>query len=227
MKYLDVYLRQPRWMLHPMQAFIRDEDVVEYEELQAWAGIGGDQPVEYVLFYVEAEREPYAAALDAVESIRWYDLTSVADGAFYAYICQETRSEDRSWRESFADLSVVPVPPVVYDSDAAFHMTLVGTGEDLQTMLSALPEDIDVTVEAIGEYDRRHAPVVGGLTDRQLEAVEVAAELGFYAVPREAGVASVADELGCAASTASDLLQKAESQVMRRLARRYGRQTSE
>ena len=223
MKYLDVTMSQPRWMLHPMQEFIRDGDAVQYEELQAWTGMASERPVEYVLFYVEADREPYEAALDDVDSIRWYDLTPVDDDSFYVYLCQETRTEDVSWRRAFADLNVAPVPPVVYDSDASFHMTLVGTGADLQAMLSALPEAIDVTVEAIGEYDRRHAPVVGDLTDRQLEAVETAAELGFYEVPREAGVAEVAAALDCADSTASTLLQEAEARVMRRLVGRYSR----
>jgi len=221
-KYLDVSLRQPRWMLHPMQEFIRDGDAVDYEELRAWTGVASDRPIEYVFFYVEADRAPYEAALEDVDSIRWYDLTPVDDGAFYLYVCQETRPEDQSWREAFAELSVVPVPPMVYDSDATFYMTLVGTGEDLRTMLSELPEEIDITVEAIGEYDRGHAPIVGELTNRQLEAVTAAVERGFYQVPREAGVAAVAERLDCAESTASTLLRKAESRVMSRLVGRYG-----
>ena len=56
-----------------------------------------------------------------------------------------------------------------------------------------------------------------------LRAVETAAELGFYEVPREAGVAEVAAALDCADSTASTLLQEAEARVMRRLVGRYSR----
>ncbi|RDI71904.1 helix-turn-helix domain-containing protein [Halopelagius longus] len=223
MKYLDAKLSQPRWMLHPMQEFIRDGDAVRYEELQAWSGVTGDREVEHELFYVEADREPYEDALRAVDSVRWYDLTPIDDGSFYVYICQETRPEDVAWREAFADLNLVLVPPVVYDADAAFHVTLVGPGEDLRTVLSDLPDVVDATVKAVGEYDRRHAPVAGELTARQLTAVETAVELGFYEVPRRAGVADVADELDCAPSTASDLLQRAESSVMRRVVERNGR----
>lgn len=222
-KYLDVRLSQPRWMLHPMQEFIRDDDAVRYEELQAWSGVAGERAVEHELFYVEADRQRYEAALSAVDSVRWYDLTPIDESSFYVYVSQETRPEDVAWREAFADLNLVLAPPVVYDADAAFHMTLVGPGEDLQAMLRDLPEEIDVTVKTVGEYDRRHAPVAGELTTRQLEAVETAVELGFYEVPREAGVAAVADALDCAPSTASDLLQRAESRVMRRLVERHGR----
>lgn len=222
MKYLNVRLFQPDWMLHPMQRFIREGDAVRYEELRSWNIAAREDDVEYELFYAEADREPYEAAIEAVESIRWYDLTAIDDDSFYVYVCQETREEDVRWREAFAALNLIVVPPVIYDAEAAFYMTVVGTGEDLQAMLESLPEEIDVTVDAVGEYDRRHAPVSGDLTDRQLEAVEVAVDAGYFEVPREAGVSDVAEELGCASSTAATLLQKAQARVMRRLVRRYG-----
>ncbi|ADD04541.1 HTH-10 family transcription regulator [Natrialba magadii ATCC 43099] len=226
MKYLDVCLSQPDWMLHPMQRFIRDTDAVRYEELQAWNVDARDPTLEYELFYVEADREPYETALESVDSIRWYDLTTVDDDAFYLYVCQETRDEDVRWREALTALDLVIVPPIAYDSTAAFSVTVVGTSENLQTMLEMLPDEIDVAVRAIGEYDRRHAPLVADLTDRQLEAITTAVDAGYFEVPREAGVAEVADELGCASSTASRLLQKAQARVMRRLVRRYGRKWS-
>ncbi|AEH36892.1 helix-turn-helix domain-containing protein [Halopiger xanaduensis] len=223
MKYLDVRLRQPDWMLHPMQRFIREEDAVRYEELRTWNILGPEGDREYELFYAEADREAYVEAIEAVDSVRWYDLTPIDDDSFYVYICQETREEDVRWRQSFAALDLVIVPPVIYDSEAAFYMTVVGAGEDLQAMLEGLPDEIDVTVRAIGEYDRHHAPLTGDLTERQLEAVAAAVEVGYYEVPREAGVEVVADRLGCASSTAATLLQKAQARVMQRLVQQRGR----
>jgi predicted DNA binding protein len=55
------------------------------------------------------------------------------------------------------------------------------------------------------------------LTDRQREAVRAAVEAGYYAVPREASLADVAEAIGCAESTASEHLRRAEAAVMRRL----------
>ncbi|WP_121741269.1 helix-turn-helix domain-containing protein [Natronorubrum halophilum] len=223
MKYLDVRLYQPDRMLHPMQRFIREEDAVRYEELRTWNIAGREDGLEYELFYAEADREPYETAIEAVDSVRWYDLTPIDDESFYVYICQETREADVRWREAFAALDLVVVPPVIYDAEAAFYMTVVGAGEDLRAMLEGLPDEIDVTVRAIGEYDRRHAALGGDLTERQLEAVETAADVGYYEVPREAGVDAVAERLDCASSTAATLLQKAQSRVMGRLVRRRGR----
>ncbi|ELY94000.1 bacterio-opsin activator HTH domain-containing protein [Natrialba hulunbeirensis JCM 10989] len=223
MKHLDVRLSQPDWMLHPMQRFIRETDVVRYEELLTWNVVGREDGLEYELFYAEADRGPYEARIETVDSVRWYDLTPIDDETFYVYICQETRPEDIRWREAFAALDLVVVPPIVYDSAADFYMTIVGAGDDLQALLEGLPDEISVDVRAIGEYDRRYVPLSGDLTDRQFEALEAAVEIGYFEVPREAGVDEVADELGCASSTASRLLQKAQARVMQRLVGRYSR----
>lgn len=222
MKCLDARFRQPKWMMHPMQRFARESDLVYYEELQAWNLIGSNPGIEYELFYIEAEREPYEAKLDAVESVQWYDLTQV-DESFYTYICQQTRKEDTEWRQAFVALDLLVVPPIVYDNAGDFYVTVVGGAENIRTMLDRLPDEIDITVNMIGEYDRRHIAVAGDLTDRQLEAVTVAADLGFYEVPREATVENIANALDCASSTASNLLQKAEGSVMKHVVNRHGR----
>ncbi|WP_293028346.1 helix-turn-helix domain-containing protein, partial [Natronococcus sp.] len=179
--------------------------------------------LEYELFYVAGERGPYEDALETVDSVRWFDLTPVNGSSFYCYVCQETREADVRWRRAFAALDLLVVPPIVYDSTAAFSMTVVGTGENLRAMLDGFPDEIDVTVRAIGEYDRRHASLVDDLTDRQLEAVAAATDVGYFEVPREGRVDDVAETLDCASSTASRLLQKAQARVMQRLVQRYGR----
>jgi len=220
MKYLRLSLRQPDWMLHPMQQFIRERDVVQYEELLSWnIETGGE--TEYELFYVEAKREPYEEAITSVGSIRWHRITAIDDESFYVYLCQKTRPEDETWREAYTSLNLVVLPPVVYDSDASFEMTLVGAGDDLRTLLDALPEDIEVTVHAIGEFDRRHETIATDCTERQFEALQSAVETGYYDVPRSGSLAAVADELGCAEGTASDLLRRGESAVISRLIQRY------
>jgi predicted DNA binding protein len=220
MKYLRVTLRQPDWMLHPMQRFIRERDVVKYEELLSWnIETGGD--TEYELFYVEADREPYEEVLASVSSVRWYEITDIDDDSFYLYLCQETRPEDETWREAYTALNLVVLPPIIYNPDASFEMTLVGGGDDLRTLLDGLPSDVDTTVHAIGSFDRRHETVATDCTDRQFEALGVAVAEGYYDVPRTGSLAAVARELDCAESTASDLLRNAESAVIKRLITRY------
>jgi len=211
MNYLDVRLRLPAELSHPMVEFIREADVVDYEELLTW---NVREAVEYELFYVVAEIDAYRERIATVDSIRWYELTPVDDDAFYVYVCQERRAAEAAWREAFADRDILVVPPIRYHDDGTFDVTLLGDGENLRAVVEGLPDSVEATVLEVGDYDRRHPRVTGDVTDRQLEAARVAVDAGYYERPREASLAAVADRLDVAESTASNLLQEAESRVM-------------
>lgn len=215
-KYLDATLDLPPALQHPMERFLRGSDAVRREELLAWNTSPED--VEYALFFVEGDREAYRDRIRDVESVREVTLTPIDRDSFYSYVCQETREEEEAWRRAFARRNLVVVPPLSYD-ERGVRITVVGASADLQALLDDLPGGIDVTVHEVGDYDRRHATVAGGLTDRQLEAVAAAVDVGYYAVPRGGSLADVAAELDCAESTASNHLRKAESRVMGRIVR--------
>lgn len=220
MRYLRARLDLPRAMRHPMQQFIRESDAVEREELLTWNLLPG-RDVEYALFYVVGDIDPYREVIDTVDSIPEYTLTPIDDETFYSYVCQETREADTAWRAAFADLNLVVMPPVRYDSRGRTHLTVVGTESALSSVVADLEENpemgVGVEILEIGDFDRRHGSIAGRLTERQLEVVETAAELGYYAVPREASLETVADAVGVARSTASTVLRRAESSVMRAL----------
>ena len=220
MKYCTLHLRQPDRLLHPMQRFIRDEDVVSYEELLAW-NVRPGEPTEYELFYAEVtDADRYLAAVEDVESIRWHRSSRASEDSLYVFVCQETREDDVAFRRAFGRLELIVVPPIIYDDDAAMALTVVGQEADLGALIESVPADIDVRVAEVGTYNHPHTTIVGRLTDRQTEAVEAATDLGYYDVPRTASLAAVADALDCAESTASTLLRKAESSVMPRLLER-------
>jgi glutathione S-transferase len=221
MKYIDVRIRLPDAMLHPMQAFIRHEDAVRYEEMLAWR-TRPDKEVEYALYYVEAELESYREAVREVETIIECRITPIDDESAHVWACEETRPETQAWRDAFADRQLIVIPPIRFDDDAAMEMTIVGDGTEMHQTLETMPTAVDVTVNEIGTYDRRGGTLAGTLSDRQLAAAETALRLGYYAVPREGSLADVADALGCAESTASTLLRRAERNLLSRVLDRYG-----
>lgn len=150
MKYLDVRLLLPRELMHPMQAFIRDEDVVAYEELLTW-NVLEDRDVEYELFYVVADRGRYREQVASVDSVRWFELTPIDGDSFYVYVYQERRAEDAAWREAFAALEILVVPPIRYHDDGRFDVTLLGDGENLRAVVDGLPESVETTFLEVGE----------------------------------------------------------------------------
>ena len=221
MKYLDMRVHLPDRMLHPMQAFIREEDAVRYEEMLAWR-VRPDEGVEYALYYVEADVERYREAVRGIETVVDCRITPIDDGAAHIWVCEETRPETRAWRDAFADRQLIVVPPVRFDDAAGMSMTVVGDGGDIHETIESVPPEVDVTVNAIGTYDRRGGTLAGGLTDRQVAAVDTALRLGYYEVPRDGTLEDVAEALGCAESTASVLLRRAERDILSRILDRYG-----
>lgn len=53
-----------------------------------------------------------------------------------------------------------------------------------------------------------------GLTDRQREALRTAYQLGYFEIPRRTSLEAVADELGVAASSASERLRRAQTELV-------------
>lgn len=186
------------------------------EELWAWNQLGETLTA---LFYVEGDIDAYRDAIETVDTIRRYDLTPVGDDAFYTYVEEAHREENEAWMTAFARPTLVVVPPVLYRDDGSTVFTVVGSADDLQALVEGLPNEIGLDVDRIGEYDDRHtAGTTPSITARQQEAVGVALELGYYDQPRSASLEAVADRLGCATSTASELLRRAERAALSTIA---------
>lgn len=71
---------------------------------------------------------------------------------------------------------------------------------------------IEFTIEHIRDIDASQADRL--LTDRQQEVLATAAEKGYYQAPRESTLGDVADTLGIANATCSDVLHRAEGHII-------------
>lgn len=176
--------------------------------------LGGENSTgnpETLLFYVEGDREACKAVLSSGLQIEDYDIMPGSEDGFFLYVRATIWDQHKSLVEAFHRETVVTIPPVEFRSDRTMHLTVIGKSDELQAAIDELPDGIDVDILRIGGYtdafDRR-------LTDRQQEALSAAWTIGYYAVPREGDLETVADELGCATSTASDLLRRAEAQLV-------------
>ncbi|MFB9805131.1 helix-turn-helix domain-containing protein [Haladaptatus pallidirubidus] len=215
MKYVRLTLRHPPELRNPMRSFIMEHDAMERAELLNWNLSHADR--DYVLFRIVGDTEAYEDAIEGEPLILAYELTPLSDASFYAYIEHAKRDVDDEFRTAFEGTSILVVPPITYTSDGAMRMELVGKAKDMNVVLEGLDSDIDMAVEQIGEYDTPQTRLWSELTERQQEAPGIAVEVGYYDVPRESGVEAVAEELDCAASTASTHLRNAESKIVREL----------
>lgn len=62
--------------------------------------------------------------------------------------------------------------------------------------------------------DREPEPPGDGLTDRQYEALRTAYELGYFNIQRQASLEEVAAELDISASSVSERLRRAQTQLI-------------
>lgn len=135
-----------------------------------------------------------AAEMEAIESV---ETVHVDEDAGYVLVVVRPEEEPlvAARRRETGVRGVIPWLPVVY-RDGTMRVRVVGDPARLQEMLERGPAGVEVTVEEIGEFRGSIDTAWAGLSARQREALEVAAELG------------------CAPQTASDHLQKAEGRVI-------------
>ncbi|WP_423998620.1 helix-turn-helix domain-containing protein [Haloarcula salina] len=214
MKYLHLRIRYERAYQHPMQRLLTDCDDIERSWLVTW-NLQDEGDVLRTLFYIIGDRERYEREIAAAEQTIDYDITPVHEGTFYAYVREREMEIFKRFRAAFARPSLVVVPPLAYRPHGIVDFDVVGEPADLERVLDELPDEISAQVSEVGEYDVQPGAPADNLTSRQREAVRAALDVGYYEVPRVGSVADVAERLGCATSTASNHLQKAEGRLVR------------
>lgn len=106
------------------------------------------------------------------------------------------------------------IPPIRWNDDGSNTFALIGTEEDIQAAVAGVPTAVQVDIEEVGGTAVRPEQVRGQLSNQQRKAVKTAVTVGYYDTPRGTTIERIADEMGCAHSTASEHLQRAESKVM-------------
>jgi predicted DNA binding protein len=197
----------PPEMAHPLHRRLARTDGVSRMELLQW----GPTAAVTTLSWYDASPETVRTVLDAVETVTSTELVEGDDGT-YAFVRQSAYELDAEVLELVERSHVVFLPPVTFfaDGDAVFEA--VGETPAVSALYARLRELLDARIERVDDF--RRGPSSAALTDRQRSALEAAAALGYYEVPRTASVEDVATELGCASSTAGELLRRAESALV-------------
>jgi len=213
MQSADLTLTLPESMQLPVPEWV-DDDVVDREEVLSWQ-VRPEENAVYFLSLVTGDLDAVRDISAELDVARTTDLTPIeGDDAFYAYAEIPLREADSALMATFDTPKLVVVPPMVYTATDTLHVTVLGEDDALSGVLDALPEAVDATVDRVSEHGRLGGALAGRLTRRQFQAIAVARDVGYYAVPREGALATVAAELDVSESAASTLLRKAESALV-------------
>lgn len=213
MRRLKLTLGIPEELRHPMQHHLEREETADRHRL-LFANAFGEETLQ-LLFQVEGgDPALQSAAMDEIEAVHSYDIAPIDESTFYVLVEEDRPAVIEYFEDLLRTIGVIPIPPVDILPGGTVTVTLVGDHEELRTLVQSLPDSLTVDIERLDAYERPMSIGHGSLTSRQREAVVAAKDVGYYAVPREGGVTDVADRLGCAPSTASNHLRKAEVAVM-------------
>jgi len=187
---------------------------MENEEVhiaQMWNWNETDE-VDLILFRVVGNIEVYTSALEEVEFIADYETAGIDSESFYVCVEHETRTEDKALRAPLRK-PVLAIPPIEFAPNGEIRLDLVGRAPEIQAAINDFPSTFEIRIDQIGTYEQGVDAFSSLLTDRQKQAVSIAVEVGYYDVPRTATIETVAEQLGCASSTASKHLQKAQARL--------------
>jgi hypothetical protein len=213
MRFLRVRLAGADATLHPLVPTLTDPDLFRDAKMVDWTP-SWDPPRVTVLLYLDGDLAALERVLAETDLVRESDVTSVGDGRGYAYVHADPHPTEWTLFEVAARPGLVTASPIQYHHDGSISLHLVGPTDELQAAVAAAPDGVETTVDRVGEYDLGRAPIPPSLPPRQREALAVAFEAGYYEIPREASRDDVAERLGCAPSTASEHLRKAERRLV-------------
>jgi predicted DNA binding protein len=213
MKYVRLRVEFPPEARPPVHAALLDCDAFAGGDVR-FGGISTAGPRTYVI-EVDGTPERIAAALDDHDGVHESELVYAEGRHGVVYALAESSDAELAMQATLSQGSLVAMPPIPLDPDGSVVFRVVGEQADLQAAVEAVSADLPATVERLGDYDRPPERVGAALTDRQGELLALGLELGYYDVPRTASHEDVAEVAGCAPSTASEHLRKAEAALVR------------
>jgi predicted DNA binding protein len=163
------------------------------------------------LAWYDGGRAAVRSLLDTIDSVEAKTLVE-RDGGTYAFTVQAGFELDPNVMDIVERAHVAFVPPIIFEANGDARFEAVGEQSSLSAFYDALAAEIPVQIEHVQDFHRQRSPP--GLTDRQLTVLETAVAIGYYDVPRSGNLEAIATELGCAPSTAGELLRKAERAVL-------------
>lgn len=160
---------------------------------------------------VEVEEQLDEAVLASLDCVDDWEVVAEKPDSFL-YILELTATALPDTAEHNHDELTGHCEPTV--TDHGLLLSLVGSQDSIRDMLRNY-EDVGVTpdLHKLGEYDGG-AGTFDALTDRQLEALQTAYEMGFYEVPREVTTEDIGEQLDLDSATVSEHLQRAERNLL-------------
>jgi DNA-binding NarL/FixJ family response regulator len=211
MRYVTLRLSpQGDGALHPLMGALADAEDITQEEIHRAELL--DDGTMVMVGESRGNQQHFERIMTDSEYVLDFTTTG-ADGQWYSYTNLEPSEISERLLAAQQQSTGLIEMPLVPNADGSLEYTLVGDEASLQ---ESLPPEMDgFTVELLetGDREPRADDLFACLTERQQTVLEGALDCGYYANPREATHADIADAVDCAPSTVGEHLRKIEARV--------------
>jgi len=166
---------------------------------------------------------PTEELLDKIDSLGTVLHESVDESGLHVVTKSCLCSLEDSIIERFEEFNCLYQPPTIHRQGWEHYTVIAFDESDVRALLQDLEDDRDIEVlskTAITEQQIPHsmlAPVdqlFEDVTERQMAALRLALESGYYEQPRQTSLRDLADQTAVARSTYEEHLRKAENKLL-------------
>ncbi len=181
---------------------------------------------EHQILEVSTPTGPSEELSAAIEDLGIVLYRASDDTALSVVIRSSLCSLDDSLISRFEAHNCLYMPPTVYRQGWEHYTVTAFDGGDVRALLRDLDTDRDIEVLSTKAVETRRVPhhlfmtadsLVQDLTPRQLEALRIALDNGYFDQPRGASVAELSAQTSVARSTYEEHLRKAQNKVMQNM----------
>lgn len=212
MRYFDFTLTPEDGSIHPVDTVIADHSEATREALLHINALGDGTGV--MLYRLRGDAPSLQEVLTDISDVIAHDVLDVQGDVFHLYLHVRPGEPAGKLMALAQKYALIIDTPLAFTDRGGLRVTVVGTHDMLRRALENLPEEIQISVEQVGQYSPERPYLLSLLTERQAEVFQRAVKMGYYEIPRQTTHEELANELGCAPSTIDEHLRKAESRVL-------------
>ena len=178
---------------------------------------------DYQVLELTTHSSAHDELLEAVDALGTILHTAVDDAGLHVIARSCQCSLDESIIHRFQGHNCLYIPPTVYRQGWEHYTVIAFDESDVRSLLRELDTARDIDVLSKTALRERRIPdstlfstdrLFDGLTTRQLEALRVALDNGYYDQPRGASIEELAAQTTVARATFEEHLRKAENKLV-------------
>jgi len=177
---------------------------------------------------VSVETTPTDEFLDDIERLGTVLHESVTDSGYYVVTRSCLCSLEESIVDRFEEHDCLYQSPTIYRQGWEHYTVIAFDESDVRALLGELRDDRDIELLSKTSIEEKQIPhsmlapvdqLFDDLTDRQLAALQLALENGYYEQPRRTSLREIAGQTAVAKSTYEEHLRKAENKLLTNVGR--------